>query len=425
MRIHRLILKNYRGISEADIDILGGSTVFYGINGSGKSSILNAVNVVYSRLINRIVQNRFKQQINIESTDVQIGTSQCEIVAELWLNRETFTFGRRFEKKLNKRSDIRARDLESFASEFIQTYESMYAETPVHIQSTPVNMPIFVNYGVNRLVADVPLRIRKTHVFDPVYAYENAIQSTVDFRTFFEWFRNREDYENEIRSNENQQYRDTQLQAVRDATLKMIPEFSEICVKRNPLSMKVCKNGVLFDVRQLSDGEKCLLALVGDLARRAAMANPAAEEPLSSAGVVLIDEIELHLHPTWQRRSIRSLRKVFPNIQFLITTHSPQVLGDIPDDMQIYELSNINSQLIMKKMQTLRGWDVNSILENNMHTSSINTETRGLIDKAYELIKDGEYTIAESLAADLEQMTSSRNGDVLKLRFLISRGLRQ
>jgi hypothetical protein len=91
----------------------------------------------------------------------------------------------------------------------------------------------------------------------------------------------------------------------------------------------VTKGGVEFDVDMLSDGEKGLLGLVGDLARRLSLANPALKNPNEGQGIVLIDEIELHLHPAWQRNAVRGLQRTFPNIQFIFTTHSPQVISEL------------------------------------------------------------------------------------------------
>ena len=88
-----------------------------------------------------------------------------------------------------------------------------------------------------------------------------------------------------------------------------------------------------LDVLQLSDGEKCTLALFGDIARRLAIANPSLDDPLQGDGVVLIDELELHMHTSWQRKVISMLKKTFPNIQFIITTHSPQILGEVDHDL--------------------------------------------------------------------------------------------
>ena len=80
-----------------------------------------------------------------------------------------------------------------------------------------------------------------------------------------------------------------------------------------------------MSVLQLSQGEKSLLALVADIARRLVLLNPTASNPLDGTGIVLIDEIDLHLHPSWQQKVIIRLEETFPNIQFIVTTHSPQV----------------------------------------------------------------------------------------------------
>ena len=100
-------------------------------------------------------------------------------------------------------------------------------------------------------------------------------------------------------------------------------------VKRSPLRMIVAKDGEELSVDQLSDGETCTLAMAGDLARRMAVANPSMENPLNSEAVVLIDELDLHLHPAWQRRITTSLRETFPRCQFLLSTHSPQILSHL------------------------------------------------------------------------------------------------
>ena len=100
-----------------------------------------------------------------------------------------------------------------------------------------------------------------------------------------------------------------------------------------------------LDVLQLSDGEKCTLALFGDIARRLAIANPSLDDPLQGDGVVLIDELELHMHTSWQRKVISMLKKTFPNIQFIITTHSPQILGEVDHDFNVYALSRNGSDI--------------------------------------------------------------------------------
>ena len=129
---------------------------------------------------------------------------------------------------------------------------------------------------------------------------------------------------------------DSQLNAVRNALELLMPEYHSLRVRRSPLRMVVTKGEEEFRLEELSDGEKCLLVLIADMARRMAMANPAMENPLEAEAVFLIDEIELHLHPSWQRRILPGLLRVFPHSQFFVTTHSPQVLGEVEDTQSIW-----------------------------------------------------------------------------------------
>ena len=165
-------------------------------------------------------------------------------------------------------------------------------------------MPVFVNYGVNRLVADIPLEAAKQKAFEKLNAFDKAIESKIDFRALFEWFRLQEDLENQqkVRSEKGMEYENRELKAVRTAMTAMLEGFDHIRIERQPLTMMVEKEGVSLNINQLSDGEKCTIALFGDLARRLAIANPALESPLDGTGVVLIDELELHMHTQWQRQ---------------------------------------------------------------------------------------------------------------------------
>ncbi|WP_436718331.1 AAA family ATPase [Escherichia coli] len=122
--------------------------------------------------------------------------------------------------------------------------------------------------------------------------------------------------------------RDRQLTAVRTAISRFMPGFSNLRVRRKPrLHMSIDKNGQTLNVLQLSQGEKSLMALVGDIARRLAMMNPMLENPLNGEGIILIDEVDMHLHPTWQRTIIQRLTTTFPHCQFVLTTHSPLVIS--------------------------------------------------------------------------------------------------
>ncbi|WP_052507359.1 AAA family ATPase [Desulfonatronovibrio magnus] len=144
-----------------------------------------------------------------------------------------------------------------------------------------------------------------------------------------------------------------------------MPELTDLAVRRNPLRMEVKKNGQALIVNQLSDGEKCLMAMVGDLARRMAIANPNLDDPLHGKGVVLIDEIDLHLHPKWQRLIVPRLTEAFPNCQFVISTHSPHVLTHVKPE-NIFLLSLDKEGMSAQKPAESYGKNVDRILEDIM-----------------------------------------------------------
>lgn len=412
MKIQKVILTNFKGIDYSELNLEGRSTVFYGINGVGKTTILRAIDLLYSSIINRIVQNRFKQGIQIELSDIKFGKSSCEISCEFYLENmnETIPYYRRMQRKEKKRTH-NSSALKQIADAFRDTYIMK-----------DVGMPIFVNYGVNRTVMDIPLRIRNTHIFDKESAFERAIESKIDFRTFFEWFRYQEDLENQIRVRENPHYTDIALKSVKRAVYAMLEGVSNLRIERNPLAMKIDKDNSSLQVDQLSDGEKCTLALFGDLARRLSLANPTSDNPLTGTGVVLIDEIELHMHPSWQRKILPVLKKCFPNIQFIVTTHSPQVLGELDDNYNIFSIEKMGESIKYNLIPSLIGWDSNYILKCFMNTDNLNVNTQKLIENIYDFIYEGKLEDSERLVKKLEQLTDTAHEDAVKARMLIRRG---
>lgn len=410
MKIDKLEMKSFKGITSQSVMLDGKSTIFFGENGAGKSSILRAINLLYSNIINKIVSNRFRQGIFLEVEDIKIGSSKCSISMNVDIDDTKIKYSR-----FMTRSDKNRTHTEDSLVAISNIYKNKYL-------TDDSDMPIYVNYGVNRLVVDVPIRVKNKHNFDKLSAFEKAIENKIDFRTFFEWFRNQEDLENEVRLRGNLSYVDLQLECVRRAILQVLGDFSRIRVERSPLRMTVTKGKKNLRIEQLSDGEKCTLAMVGDLARRMALANPNSSDPLSGLGVVLIDEIELHMHPRWQRIIVNKLKDIFPNIQFIITTHSPQVLGEIGNDMNIFRMQIIDENLNLDQISSLDAWDSNYILEGFMNTNSLNERSKSKIEMMYDMIHKKDFNEAEKLMKELEKNTNNAHEDVVKARILISRG---
>lgn len=284
-------------------------------------------------------------------------------------------------------------------------------------------LPIIVSYGTNRSVLQIPLRIRAKHVFTQYTALERAVENAIDFKTFFEWFRDQEDIENEyIRDHGDNTYRDRALECVRSAVEGMLENVSGLRIKRSPLRMVVDKDGEELAVDYLSDGEKCTLALFGDLARRLAIANPDVDDPLTGEGIVLIDEIELHMHPSWQRRILSVLKNTFPNVQFVITTHSPQVLGELNDAYLIYHIKRSGDEQQISSVHRMDGLDSNYILECYMGTASVNQDFSQKVKNAYQLIDEGNFEEAEKEITEITAITDQNHAEVIRLECALQRG---
>jgi predicted ATP-binding protein involved in virulence len=262
----------------------------------------------------------------------------------------------------------------------------------------PYNLPLAVYYDVNRAVLDIPMRVREQLRNNPYEVYQDALDhGGADFKRFFIWFRNREDFENEQRR-DHAQFRDRALESVRSA-VTAFTEFRDLRIRRTPLRMTVVKRGLELNVAQLSDGERNMLALVGDMARRFSVLNPGLQNPNEGAGVALIDEVDLHLHPRWQREVIGNLEVAFPNCQFVITTHSPQVLGELkPESVML-----LREGELVGHPQASYGLTSGQVLEEIMGALSRTSEVKERLDSIFENLERGALSEARQLISALKQ----------------------
>ena len=215
-------------------------------------------------------------------------------------------------------------------------------------------------------------------------------------------------------------FRDPQLQAVRQAVYEFTG-FSNMRIRRSPLRMEVRKHNQHLDVRQLSDGEKCLLALVGDLAKRLAIANPSLKDPLQGRAVVLIDEFDLHLHPQWQHQVIPGLLKTFPECQFVLTTHSPQVLSNVScNDIWLLAVSNDGESVRAIRPDGVYGQDSNFLLKTLMGSSYRPKPIVDEIDRLFDLIRE-DTRQARSLLEKLKQEIEGESPDLIRAEALLHR----
>jgi len=446
MQIQRVILNNIGLFENLEIPLApteqnpSNITVFVGNNGSGKTSVLKALATSLSWFTTRlrtekgsgnpIPEDAILNTANAASIEIKIcdssGTSENSNQGEID-HYFTWTLAKsRKGRKAQYTSNLN--DCTRLANH--------YRDALTHEDKT--SLPLIAFYPVERVVLDIPLKIRTKHTFLQLDGYDNSLSQGVDFRRFFEWFREREDTENESgipedllkqlmplfaanqeawqRLNElNASAKDRQLMAVRTAIRRFMPHMDNLRVRRKPrLYMAIDKNGETLNVAQLSQGEKSLMALVGDIARRLAMLNPVLENPLAGDGVVLIDEVDLHLHPSWQRSLCDRLTETFPNCQFVLTTHSPLVISDCKNVL-VYTLTNGE----LRQLPSQYGQNANTVLLDVMNTSIRNEKIDAELNDLLDAIQDSKLTEAQQLLGELTEELPVNHLELIKAKLLL------
>ncbi len=400
MKVHQLTLKNFRGFEDATLDLDRPLTVLFGPNGSGKSSVLDALAVVVSKVLSHELEGVDVHVLLATAGDVTVGARSMSVGA-LMSNGPLRNF---VGSSLTLRS---------------QVAEPWEGYLPALFGGAPF---LAVYFGATRAVAS---GMQAFAVDDGAAGKERpallgALSDALSvgqlkFRSLFSWFKEREDAENELKvSRADLSLEDPQLGAVRRAVAGMLPGFTGLRVQRDPLHMVIRKGATLLAIDQLSDGEKLLLALAADLARRLAITHTEGD-PLLGEALVLIDEIELHLHPAWQRRVLGRLRATFPNCQFVVTTHSPQVLSEVPNDAVVL----VKDFTFARPAAPTAGRDTNAILSEAMEVPERPEAQRDAIREVSSLLDAGRYGEARSMLDALARSVTERDREVVGLRTML------
>jgi len=443
MLIKNLELKGYGPFKDAAVNLWSEETpdrkvtVLIGENGAGKSAVLEGLVTLLSWLPAR-VRSEKSAGSPIDDLKIHSGFSHAALTLSVNAQGEDYTWSlTRVAKGKRSKAESSLKDVSSFASMLSRKYA----------QDNDCSLPFIGYYPTERYVLDIPSKIRTKHTFAQIDGYDGALTKGIDFRRFFEWFRDREDTRNEgkidfgeifpyidhtrlisfleekgrvsfeetvsfldIKSisernpalykrvkNRDQILNDPQYFAVLHALERFMPGYNGLRIERRPrMQMLIDKNGQSFNILQLSQGERSLLALVGDIARRLAIMNPGLERPLDGEGVVLVDEIDLHLHPRWQRTIVRHLRETFPNCQFIVTTHSPLVISD-PDNVQVLA---VKSGEILE-LPNLYGMDVEQVFLEIMDTPLRDPSLQKKINALLDAIQDRNLKKAKKLRREL------------------------
>jgi len=195
---------------------------------------------------------------------------------------------------------------------------------PVHLPSTRKGFP------------------KRHHRFEALF---NALNAHSRFKSAYIWFYNKENEERRLQK-EQRSFDVTlkELDVVRKAISTMFPDISEPHIEVNPLRFLIKHQNEVMNIEQMSDGYKTLLGVVIDLSSRLAIANPHLIDPLSAEAIVMIDEVDLHLHPSWQQRVMGDLMNTFKNTQFIVTTHSPYIVESINNYLKRKQIEGLPIQ---------------------------------------------------------------------------------
>jgi predicted ATP-binding protein involved in virulence len=403
MKLLKLSLANFKGFEQLDLDFEPDVTVLAGINGVGKSSVLYAISVVLSRSLPSFTSSRSKPRY-LEDDDLYLGKDSLEVTMQLTVSDLSLDIGIqriRNDKDESDRLVLLRRNNERPQQQELQqmlqsrtltgNLEESHLETLAalnNLRSAP-NQPIAVYFSPKRQLPGRPRSLIDRKVSDVSQAYSYALQDReVELREFLNWFRTQEQL------GKSQKV----LESLRSVIIEFIPEFTNLRLQEQPkLAFLADKNGKTFEMHQLSDGERSLLAVVLDLTRRLAIANPESTNPIAEgSAIVLIDEIELHLHPTWQRQILRRFTSTFKNCQFIVTTHSPQVIGQAKAEKLRLLYPNDQGRVMVTTPGQALGMDSSWILQNIMGASARDYETEQKLSAIFDAINQDDYESARS-----------------------------
>ena len=346
MKLKSVEIENYRAIEKLELPLDPSLTVLHGDNGYGKTSVLSAIAVGLKAILGSFLET---STIDFCEEDRRRGAGYPRVVVK-------DTDGNIEERRGDEVADERKE------ANRIAEMDAIRPELDKALATKEKEMPIVAFYGTERTLLGMPDWELSQHgsQFEPSRraALEEALSARTDFKGFLAWFYFKEHEElrrlrDQLDSNyqlEDLDYQLKDLSVIRQAITSMLPEVSNPRTEPDPLRFVVSvrlEQGQVdtISLDQLSGGYRIMLALAADLARRMVQGNPHLDDPLSSEAVVLIDEVELHLHPAWQQRILGDLRRTFPNAQFIVSTHSPQVLTTV-EPHRIVELYRDGDRII-------------------------------------------------------------------------------
>lgn len=393
VKLKSVTIENYRAIENLELHLDPTLTVLHGANGHGKTSVLSAI-AVGLEADELLGPYLYKLSIDFSEEDWREGAGLPRVLVE---SIDGITGERYGEEETEGREGAQRLISTRILDNELATNED--------------NIPIVAFYGTDRMLSNMPdwVLSQRGSQYRPTRraALEGALSARTDFEGLLTWFYFKENEElRERRERHDFDYQLKDVSVIRQAITSMLPEISNPRIELNPLRFVVSQKSEegrteKLSLNQLSGGYRIVLALAADLARRMTQGNPHLDDPLQSEAIVLIDEIELHLHPAWQQRILADLLRTFPNAQFIVSTHSPQVLTTV-EPQRIVELYRDGDSIVAEEAREEKatyGAEAGDVLAAVMRVNERppNNKFTEALDQYRRLVSEGQGETKEAL----------------------------
>lgn len=363
MIITELALKNFRGYKEITIPLSENFNLIIGDNGSGKTAILEALTVAMGSLFLGV---RGTDSRHILPKDIHIQTFEDseEFGFPVVVEAKGRVNGVEIDKGWKR---VLSSDKGKTQTREANTIKDIGAVFDSSIRNEEkVNLPVLAYYATGRLFDEAretkEKKSKTPQIASRLRAYNQCLQAKMTFKQFLKWYKGKE------LAKIQKGTTDVNYTVVKEAIVRNIPDCTNIYFEFDPdkpQGLKVMlKDGRTLPFSYLSDGTRNFFALIADIAYKCVTLNPHLKEEAleKTTGIVLIDELDLHLHPDWQRRIIAGLKKTFPKVQFVASTHSPFLIQETEanqlislKDNGIASISNANNLSIEDIAEELQG----------------------------------------------------------------------
>ena len=402
-RVRELRARNYRCFDDLTLPIEEDTTVLFAENGDGKTALLAALAMglaVFQRGAPKAARFSAARDVRLRTLDERgrrepVGPCDLTWTADVG-EAESVTWSTAARPGSGRTTNRHRPILEALEQ----------------LRAPGEPWPLFAWYGVDRLGRERDRRRKVERIGDRWEAYEFSL----DPAPLLQWLQ--DEMLGDVgrqRWGEPERFLD---RAVLETAVRASPGVAEAwydATARNPVVR--FDDGHAAPWSELSDGYHAFIALVADIARRAVMLNQfdGADAPKRVEGVVLIDELDLHLHPRWQRVALPSLRAAFPKLQLVITTHSSQVLSSA-ENRQVRRL--VGGRLQEGRV-FVEGRDTNAILREHMNTEDRDGGGARKLQMLYELLDQDRRQEAEELYRKPFDRWGDLDPDLIEARVLL------